>query len=271
MQTIRIAGRTVSQFILGSNPFSGISHQSLEADQEMLHYWTCARIKEAMREAERLGINTIIGRGDHHMTRVMLEYWDEGGKLQWFAQTCPELGPPGPVIRKMAAAGAAACHIHGGYADHLLAHGRLDELKPSADLARELGLAVGLAGHAPEVHRWAVEHLDVDYHLCSYYSPIPRTRSPEHQHGYAEQYLEEDRRAMAEVIRELPRPVIHYKVMAAGRNDPVEALTYVAQHLRPTDAVCVGVFTKHKPAMIEEDVRLLREAMAARPAGRAAS
>ena len=62
---------------------------------------------------------------------------------------------------------------------------------------------------------------------------------------------------MVEVIQELRAPAIHYKVLAAGRKTPQEAFAFVAEHLRPQDAVCVGVFPKDKPGMLAEDVRLL--------------
>jgi hypothetical protein len=35
--------------------------------------------------------------------------------------------------------------------------------------------------------------------------------------------------------------------MAAGRNDPREALAFVARHLRPQDAVCIGFFMRDNP------------------------
>ena len=271
METVRIGTSNVTRLIVGSNPFSGFSHQGHDEDREMVHYWTCARIKEALRQAEAVGINTLIARGDHHMMRVLLEYWDEGGKVQWFGQTCPELGPPETTMEKMAHAGAPACHIHGGYVDHLLANGQMDKLIPTVEHARKIGIAIGVGGHVPAVFRWAEEHLDVDYYMCSYYNPIPRKDQPQHQHGYNEAYLEEDRRAMTELIQGLSKPVIHYKVMAAGRNDPAEALQYVARSMRPTDAVCVGIFTKHKPDMLKEDAMLLERSLARLKPGMRAS
>jgi hypothetical protein len=36
--------------------------------------------------------------------------------------------------------------------------------------------------------------------------------------------------------------------------------------MRPGDAVCVGVFTRDKPDMLAQDVRLLEAALAARTA-----
>jgi hypothetical protein len=71
---------------------------------------------------------------------------------------------------------------------------------------------------------------------------------------------------MTRLIARLSKPAIHYKVMAAGRNTPAEAFAYVARHLRPTDAVCVGIFTKNKPDMLREDVELLKQGLLAREA-----
>jgi hypothetical protein len=266
METVRIGNCNVTRFIIGSNPFSGFSHQGTEKDREMIHYWTSARIKAALREAESLGVNTIIARGDHHMLRLLLEYWDEGGTLQWCGQTCPELGPPEPALKRMADAGAPACHIHGGYADHLLARGQLEKLIPTVKYARDLGLVVGLAGHDPNTLRWAEEHLDLDYYMCSYYNPIPRQEEPQHRPGTDERYRDEDRRAMTHLIAQLSKPAIHYKVMAAGRNKPANAFAYVARHLRATDAVCVGIYTSRKPDMLREDVALLEQGLLARDA-----
>src|SRR5512136_1343318 len=92
MDYIKLGKVKVSRFILGSNPFSGFSHQGDHMDLAMKRYFTTETIKATLKTAEGLGINTLIGRTDHHVMRVLLEYWDEGGRLQWFAQTCPEVG-----------------------------------------------------------------------------------------------------------------------------------------------------------------------------------
>ena len=264
MDTAKIGSSEVSRFILGSNPFSGFSHQGHERDTEMIHYYTCERIKETLRTAESLGINAIIARADHHMLRVLLEYWDEGGTLQWFGQTCPELGSHYRSLDRVRSAGAPACHIHGGYADHLLANDGCAELVPLVAHAHKIGLTIGLAAHNPDTIRWAERNLDVDYYMCAYYHSIDRGQSAEHRPGTDEVFYDANRQAMTELIQTLGKPVIHYKVLAAGRNDPAEAFEYVARSMRPGDAVCVGIHTKDKPDMLAEDVALLERALAAR-------
>ena len=62
MEFVHLGNLRVSRFILGSNPFSGFSHQSPEMDRRMMRYYTTQRIKETLREAERLGMTNQVNR-----------------------------------------------------------------------------------------------------------------------------------------------------------------------------------------------------------------
>lgn len=249
----------VSKFILGSNPFSGFSHQSPETDWAMRHYFTGEKIKEIFSQAQSLGINAVIARSDFHIMRLIMEHHDEGGTLQWFAQTCPEVGSHAACIQRAATYGAKAVHLHGGVMDYQFAQKKLDDVQPALDLIRQKGMLAGIAAHNFHVIEWAEEHLDLDYYLCCYYNPDRRDERAAHNPEAAESYLEEDRQSMTAIIPGLSRPVIHYKILAAGRNDPATAFAYAASIMRSDDAVCVGIYPKDKPGMLEEDVRLLEE------------
>lgn len=264
MDFVTLGNLKVSRMILGSNPFSGFSHQSPEMDLAMKRYFTTERIKQTLRKAESLGINTLLARTDHHVMRFLLEYWDEGGTLQWFAQTCPEVGSHQACVERAVSGGAKACHIHGGVMDYLYAQGKLEEIPPVIQMIRDHGLLAGIAAHNPQVIEWAEQNLDVDYYLCSYYNSAHRNTRAEHVSGMAEWFLEEDRQIMTALIQRLSRPVVHYKVLAAGRNDPAEAFKVVVGALRPGDMVCIGIFDRDRPQMLEEDVSLFQAALAQR-------
>ena len=265
---VSIGRMQVSRLLVGGNPFSGFSHQSPERDREMVRYYTTARIKATLARAEELGINTFFGRSDHHIRRVLTEYRDEGSAIQWVAQTAPEYGLPSKSVAGAAAAGASACYIHGGQMDYLLAQGTLDDVPNAIEMIRQAGMAAGLAGHNPRVFEWAESHLDLDFYMCSYYNPSTRDERPDHVPGTPEWFAPQDREVMVRVIRDLSKPAIHYKVMAAGRNDPREAFTFVARHLRPQDAVCVGFYLGDNPHMLEENVQLLAHSLQGVEAGR---
>jgi len=262
IENVLLGNLKVSRFILGGNPFSGFSHRSIEKDWEMRRYFTVERIKEVLREAEALGVNTLIARADFHIMRLLLEYRDEGGKIQWIAQVCSDVAGNLKAGTETAISfGAKACFIHGGHMDYLLSQGKTDIVEQALSIARDKGLPVGVAGHNPEVFKWAEENLKLDFYMCSHYDPIPREENPQHRHGYAEEFREEDRQAMAQTIKTLSHPVIHYKILAGGRNDPRQAFEYTAGIMRKNDAVCVGIYPPDKPDMLKEDIMLFEQSL----------
>jgi len=62
--------------------------------------------------------------------------------------------------------------------------------------------------------------------------------------------------AMCETIRRIDKPCVAYKILAAGRNEPEAAFEYAFANIKPTDPVCVGVYTEHHPDQVAEDVAL---------------
>lgn len=262
LASIQLGSLSVSRVILGGNPFSGFSHQNPARDREMLRYFTTARIKETLRQAETLGVNTLISRVDRHIMRTLQEYWDEGGRIQWVAQTAPEYASLSANIGQAIAVGASAVYIHGGQMDNLFANQQLADIPAAIAQIHAAGLPAGVAGHYPQVHLWANDNLPVDFHMCSYYNPTPRDRHAEHRPGEAETFDEADRAAMTAIVPQLRKPAIHYKIFAAGRSDPRAAFAVLGQHLRPQDAVCLGIFPKDNPDMLAEDLRFFAEVAA---------
>lgn len=261
LDTVEFGDLVVSRMIIGGNPFSGFSHQGEERDEEMMRFYKAENIKMTFKKAEEAGINTHIGRADHHVMRVLMEYWDDGGDIQWIAQTCPELGSPTRAIQNAISGGAKACYIHGGQMDYYVAQKQYDEVYKSIDMIRDAGLTCGVAGHNTGVFEWADENIDVDFYMCSYYNPTDRTADASHVHGADEKFHKDDRDAMVATIADLSKPVIHYKVMAAGRTPADEALDFVARNLRENDAVALGIYLGDNRNMITEDIDLLCTAM----------
>jgi len=263
MEKVKLGNLEVSRFMLGGNPQSGFSHWNRAKDLEMMRFFKAERMKALYREAEALGVTTHIGRADHHIMRILFEYWDEGGTIEWIAQTCPELGGPARGAQNGIGHGAKAVFIHGGQMDHALIHGRLDEVKSVIDMIHEAGLPAGAAGHRPAVFEWAEERLDCDFYMCSYYNPVPRDKTAEHVTIDEENFDHADRERMTDLIQHLSKPAIHYKILGSGRNEPKQAFEYAASKMRPGDAVLVGIYPKDHPDQLAEDVRLFEEALRA--------
>ena len=248
MPMVPLGPLTVSRFMVGGNPFSGNSHWSAELGDRMRRWWTVARIKDCLRECESLGVNTFLGRGDNHVQRMLLEYWDEGGAIQWIAQTAPERKSIEANIRQVCSAGAVACYLHGGMADGIWRDGDPEQMRDWVALIKDLGMVAGMASHNWQLPLRAEEmELGCDFYMCCFYDIYGRG---------GEVYEDEDRVAMCETIRSLGKPCIAYKIMAAGRNDPDEAFGFAFANIKPTDTVCVGVYTEDDPDQVAHGVEL---------------
>jgi hypothetical protein len=255
MREVELGEVKVTRLVTGGNPFSGFSHQSRERDREMLRYYTVARIKEALHKAEAAGINTFFGRTDRHVRRMLLEYWDEGGTIQWFGQTASEYTDQLGAIRQAAAAGAVGMYVHGGIVDYWHAQGMYDMFVAALETMRECGVVAGFAGHTIAAHTWIRDNLEPDFQMCSYYDPSPRGDNPHHQHGVEEKWEDAHRDEMAALIQTIPWPVVHYKVFAGG-NHPIRAgFEFLAEQMRPNDLVCIGHYLGDNPDMIAENVQ----------------
>jgi len=248
MPTTTIGPLTVSRLIMGGNPFSGNSHWSAELSAKMRHWWTTARIKECLREAESLGVNALVARGDNHIQRLLTEYWDEGGTIQWIAQTAPERASVEANIRQICGTGAKSCYLHGGMVDGIFRDGDPEVMRDWVALIKELGMVAGLASHNFEYPLRAEEmDLGCDFYMCCFYDLYGRG---------GEYYEEEDRQAMIRTIQEIDKPCVAYKILAAGRNEPEPAFRFAFEHIKPTDPVCVGIYTEEQPTQVEDNVAL---------------
>ncbi|MCP4643740.1 MAG: hypothetical protein GY851_25060 [bacterium] len=263
-QTVTLGDVPVSRFLLGGNPFGGYAHQTVERDQEMIDWYTMERVKETYRLAEAAGVSAHVGRCDNFIVRALREHGNEGGTLTWIAQTCPGVGSIDHGINNALVGKAKCCFIHGGEMDNRVAEGQTQEVIDGVQRIKDNGMAAGIAGHNVDTVKWGVDNLDLDFFMTCYYNPSDRRRQAARNYDAEEYFGAEDRDAMCALIQELPVPAIHYKVLAAGRLDPVEAFDYVADAYRPGDAVCVGVFTKDDPDMIQKDINLLETALRAK-------
>jgi len=259
--TTRIGDLEITRFMIGGNPFSGFSHQSRERTQAMLAWYTDERIIETLFQAQELGLTACLMRGDPHVTNVLKQYWDQGGTMRWIAQTDSRSITAVDGGRYCLDHGASACYLHGGVMDHYVAQERFDEIAAFIQFVQDAGLPAGLAGHVPADFGWAEANVDADFYMVCYYNPSDRALRPEHDPEATERYEPEDRAARVACIQTLQRPAIHYKILAAGRHDPKQAFDYATAHMRPQDAVVVGVYTEDNPNMIAEDLDLFMDGL----------
>jgi hypothetical protein len=260
LPTVSIGPIEVTRLICGGNPFSGFSHFSAEMDREMVHYYSMPRLQECLEECWRQGINTFQSRGDRHQMRAYIEHWDGGGQLQWLAQTASEFADISANIREIAGSGAVAIYHHGTHTDNCWHAGRIAEVADIVKRIKDAGLPAGLGTHIPEVIRHAEDNgWETDFYMaCLYnlargYKAAPATE----QDAYAcDRFPDADPDVMGAVIRQVDKPCLAFKIMAANRNcgTPEEARAAFARAfdlIKPADAVVVGMFQKHKNQVAE--------------------
>ena len=249
LPTIAIGSHRVSRLIIGGNPYSGISHHSPAKSKEMEDYYTGDRIMADLREAERCGINTVLARADRHIMRVLNEYRNTGGKIQWIAQTAKgnEYTDLAAHIRLIARYQPIAIYHHGGTTDQLYDDGKMDTLHDALKLIRDLGFAAGIGTHEPHILKQCYhDEYDVDFYVCALYN---HTR-------HREMYLDTDRDAAIAAIQAVHLPVISIKVLAAGRSEPLPAFRFTLKGIKPIDAMTVGMYTKGHPNQICDNATL---------------
>ena len=250
LPTVSIGSHRVSRLIIGSGPYSGISHHSPAKSREMEDYYTAAQIMADLREAERCGINTVLARTDRHIMRALNEYRNAGGKIQWIAQTAKGNEHTNLMdhIRLIARYQPIAIYHHGGTTDRLYDEGKLDSLHDALALIRDLGFAAGIGTHDPQILKYCYhEDYDVDFYVCALYNHTRRR----------EMYLSADRDAAIVAIQAVHLPVIAIKVLAAGRSEPVSAFQFALEGIKPIDAIAVGMYTKGRSDLISDNVTMV--------------
>ena len=240
LPTTDIKGLKVSRLVVGGNPVSGFSHAGPDRTKAMLDYFTCENTKKLLRDCEAAGINTCFFRADHHVMRVLREYWNEGGTIQWFAQTAPEEDPY-RNLEKAKRFGASAVYLHGGTIDTHFEKGEHDEVLKQLEHAKSLGMPAGVASPIPpnilevESRGWEPDF----YMVCLYNIPGYKGKLGVDQD---EKFNESDRKIALDAIARVSRPCFAYKILAAGRADARASFEEVLAAIKPTDGVNVGMF-----------------------------
>ncbi len=257
---IKLGNYDVSRLICGGNPIAGFSHQGKELDFEMLRYYTMTNIHKLLSECYKNGINTVQFRGDWFFTRIMLEHYESGGKLQWIAQTVSEFKDLKVNIKGIIRFKPVAIYYHGTDVDNKWHTGKIEEIKDIINFIKDNHLLAGIGSHIPEVIEYIEEkRWDVDFYMCSFYNLAKKykpfqaelTGKEKDSVSQKEEYLPEDRDKMTELIKSLNKPCLCFKILAAGRNCGTkeqvrDAFEYAFANIKETDAVVVGFYQKHK-------------------------
>ncbi len=268
LPTVDFFGKQVSRLICGGNPLGGFSHISDEVDREMIEYYTMPNIQKLLDDCWTQGINAFQSRGDCHQMRAFLEHRLAGGQMHWIAQTATENANLRRNIEEIASYNSLAIYQHGSQVDNSWHRGDIDQITPDILKAiHDQGLPAGVAAHNPKVIEYIEEKgWEADFYMCCFYNlargykAAPKTD----RDAYAnDRFPAEDPARMASVMRNVDKPCIAFKILAASRNCKTpeslrQAFQFAFDHIKPTDLVDVGMFPKYsdQPA---ENAAIVRE------------
>jgi len=235
LPTVRLGTLEVSRLILGSNPFWGYSHKSAQLDEEMKRHHTDERIIQILEEAADCGLTAVTSPPDERWVKLWARYLENGGRLRIWISQCH--GDPGQMLKEIdrsVKAGAKAIFIQGARVEEQFGQGNFSVLQSWIERIKEAGLPAGAAAHWPEIHpELERRRFPTDFYYQCLYNV---TKSNDYSAAERE-------RAMA-TIRQLGKPVIAYKILAAGRLAASEGFEYAFSHLRRKDGVCVGIYAQ---------------------------
>ena len=257
LPSVEFCGLEVTRLILGANPFGGYSHQNAERDEAMRSYYTVDRILETWTLAEAAGINAMVTNNESpHVLEAAKEYREGGGRLQWIAQV--NTYQQRDMIRAMDGVidiGCCALYIQGGRTDEVYRERDEASLRSWCEHAKSRGVPVGVAGHAPEAHRW-VDSLDVvDFHAVCFFN------CGSLHDGRGEKFQLRDMARAIECIQQIQKPCIGYKIMGAGRIDAHMAFEHAFESIKPRDVVNVGIHRGDKDDMVEENAAIVQSVL----------
>jgi len=260
LPTVKIGKADVTRLIVGGNPLSGISHWTSDMDWDMLRYYTMPRLQQLLDDCWKNGINTVQSRGDRHQMRMYLEHRENGGKMQWIAQTASEFSDIHANIDQIASYNPIAIYHHGTHTDNSWHEGKIDQVRDFLKRIHDRGLPAGIGTHIPQVVEYAEEHgWETDFYMCCFYDlargykSAPAVQQSSYQQ---EQYQIADRDPMTAAMRQVRKPCLGFKILAATRNANTpestrNAFEYAFSHIKPADGVVVGMFPKYRDQVAE--------------------
>jgi hypothetical protein len=244
LPTIRLGTLEVSRLILGSNPFWGYSHKSAQLDEEMRRFHTDERIAQILDEAASCGLTALASPPDERWTKLWTRYAAGGGKLKIWISQCH--GNPEQMLQEIdrsVRAGAKAIFIQGARVEEQFGKGNFETLRTWIARIKDAGLPAGAAAHWPEIHPELERRgFPTDFYFqCMYNASKTSDYSPA------------EREKAAATVARLKKPVIAYKILAAGRLTAAEGFEYAFNHIQRKDGVCVGIYAQNAIDQIRQN------------------
>lgn len=237
----KIGNVTIGRMLLGGNLLTHTTHsRDLQYVQNLcVHYNTDEKILETLRIAEEHGVNTLTVHYVPRVMEVLRKYRRSGGKMQWIIGPAvdlsmePDIAKLAEQVRQLMDDGCEAVYLTGFHSDALLAAGKGAAIGEAVEKFKICGVPVGVGAHDLGVVEYCEQHgVENDFYVKTFhhhnYPTGPKPGEPLLKWGTAEVpgFWCNDPPKAAQVMQQVKKPWIAFKVMAAGAIPPEDAFRY---------------------------------------------
>jgi hypothetical protein len=285
LPTVSLGPHRVTRLIVGSNPIRGYSHFNPITNQQMVEWYTDERAAQMLLDCQKAGINTF---QSSYFQERWVRIWDlfhqKGGQLHWICLTsAADVVPPvrhqtaewvrdGQIaaINTLVKYKPIAMVHHGGHTGFLWRAGKLDYIKDHINKAHDVGCLAGISTVNPQILTTLEEKgFANDFYMAGLHNNERRPEEWMKEIGTVpvdEGWIASDPPRMAEAVRQVKKPVLVYKVLAAGRKcqseeQKQEAIAWAYKNIKPIDATIIGLYPRYSD-QVTETVQMVQQALA---------
>jgi hypothetical protein len=259
LPTIKLGSHEVSRLIAGGNPIGGFGHSVPNMSRHMLEYFTLEKTAEFLEKCTREGINT--WQFDHMEKPIaaLRMARERGAKLNFICLHA-ERPKDAPIKTVIADMNPIAFVHHGGVTDSLFRAGKAQLVRDFVKKVHDQGVLAGVSSHCPDnIKRMADEGWENDLFMtCFYYVSRPREEQQKLMGKVVvdEPFFESDPLEMTRIVRQVGKPCLGFKILAAGRKcanqaSVQEAFKFAFENIKSSDAVIVGMYPR-----FEDEIQL---------------
>jgi hypothetical protein len=246
--TIALGSKRVSRLIAGANPINGYSHSTQRLSDLMVQYFTRERTTEFILHCEKQGITTWQTSYSPKVRDALRAARERGSKMQVIILAADRKTDPFDEILEMQP--IAIVH-HGSVTDANFHAGTPQVVHDYVKRVHDAGLPAGISTHNPDfVARIEDSAWENDFYMTCLYNVTRKREELQKMLGDAplgELFLASDPLHMTARVREVKKPCLAFKILAAGRvsgtAEGVEkAFEFAYGNIKPRDGVIVGMF-----------------------------
>jgi len=263
----KIGNLKISRMLLGGNLLTHYTHsRDLKYVYNLCaHYNTEEKIHETMALAEAHGINTLSIHNPPGIISMLKRYrYRYGGKMQWIvcpiAELTDDMKGYADMAKELVDEGTEALYLWGVRSDPLCAQGKMDLVRKAVEIGKDLGVPSGVGAHDLNAIVQCEKHnIPADFYIKTFhhhnYPSGPKPHELKNAYSEIPGYWCKDPQETIDVMRNVTKPWIAFKVMAAGAIPPKDAFRYVFEN--GADHTLAGMFDFE----IAEDAMILNQTL----------